>query len=95
MLNSEGDLAKLAPYQRNLMNLKMVSDIIYPYSDCPIFVNHQSKFKYDQGSKVWESGANLVAYLSFKDNGVTAKDYFTGSAITAAEWQNLYSKYFD
>ena len=95
---SETDLAKLPPYQRSLMELKSISDIVYPYSNSPIFINHQSKFKYDQGGKVWESEVNgtpyIVAYLAFKDYKVSAKDYFKGTAITQSDWEMLYYKYF-
>ena len=52
---SESDLAQLPYYQRSLMEVKSVSDVIYPYSDNPIFVNHQNVFAYNLGSKVWES----------------------------------------
>ena len=96
---SEADLAKLPPYQSNLMKIKAESDIIYPYSDNPIFVNHQSNFKYDQGSKVWEAVVKnapyIVAYLAFKDNGVSAKDYFLGNATSESKWVSTYSKYFN
>ena len=91
---SKTDLNQLPPFQRSLFELKSVSDVIYPYSSSPIFINHQNKFKYDQGSKVWESKSYLVAYSAFKDNGVSAKDYFLDSAITSKEWSDLYSKYF-
>ena len=91
---SEGDLAQLPYYQRSLMEIKSVSDVIYPYSNSPIFVNHQSNFKYDQGSKIWESSKQLVAYLAFKDNGVSAKDYFLNSATTKEKWDSTYKKYY-
>ena len=86
-------LAQLPSYQRSLMELKAVSDIIYPYADNALFINNQAQFDYDQGSKIWESSPHLVAYIAFKDNGVSAKDYFTNSAITDKDWLNLYSKY--
>ena len=87
------ELDKLPPYQRSLMEIKSLSDVIYPYSDNVIFVNHQAAFDYDQGSKIWETDAHLVAYLAFKDNGVSAKDYFLATEVTEDEWKTLYGKY--
>ena len=93
---SEGDLAQLPYYQRSLMEVKAVSDVIYPYSDNPIFINHQNVFAYNLGSKVWESSGigELVAYEVFKAGGATAEDYFLGSAISQGTWNTQYSKYF-
>lgn len=91
---TKDELNQLPPYQRSLMELKAVSDIIYPYSNNPIFVNHQSVFDYDQGSKIWETNSHLVAYLAFKDNGVSAKQYFLGTTISQSDWVMKYSKYF-
>jgi len=84
-------------YQKSLLNLKQNSDIIYAYSDHPIFINHQNQFTFLQHSEIWSSTVSGKKYANFyagyKSN-VRAKEYFEGSVISQTKWNELYSADF-
>lgn len=85
-------------YQRDVLDTKMNSDVVYPYSDNPIYVNDQNQFMFNQGSPVWAATYNGRTsknyYTAFKD-GVTAQEYFFASAVDQETWNGRYSKYLN
>ena len=85
-------------YQRDVLNTKMTSDVVYPYSDNPIYVNDQNQFMFNQGSLIWAATYNGRTsknyYTAFKD-GVTAQEYFFASAVDQETWNGRYSKYLN
>lgn len=95
---SSADIQSLGNYyQESLLILKQNSDIVYPYSDHPIFINHQNQFTFLQHSEIWSSTVDNKKYANFyagyKSN-VRAKEYFEGSVITQNKWNELYSADF-
>lgn len=92
---TEDEIASVGNYyQESLLTLKQKSDIVYPYSDHPIFVNNQSAFTFLQHSDIWSSTVSGKKYANFyaayKAN-VRAKEYFEGSVISQSKWLELYS----
>ena len=85
-------------FQRDVLETKMNSDVVYPYSDNPIFVNDQNAFMFNQGSPVWAGsydGKTSTNYYTAYKAGIGAKDYFFASAIDQATWNSLYGKYLN
>ena len=87
----------MVPYFKNMYDLRNNSEIVYPYSNHPIFINNQSKYSFDNASTIWNSqlssGKYNNALTAYKD-GISAKDYFLGGWATESNWTNSYSKYF-
>ena len=83
-------------YQRDLLETKMASDIVYPYSSNPIYMYDQGRFMYLIHSPVWSSTIDGQLYSSYyvaNKDGVTAKDYFNHSIMKKSEWDDRYADY--
>lgn len=83
-------------FQRDILDTKMNSDVVYPYSDNPIYVNDQNQFMFNQGSPIWGAtynGRTSTNYYTAFKSGVTAKDYFFASAMTQETWSSRYAEY--
>ncbi len=83
-------------FQKDILDTKMNSDVVYPYSDNPIFVNDQNAFMFNQGSPVWAGsydGRTSTNYYTALKTGVTAQDYFFASAIDEETWNSKYGEY--
>jgi hypothetical protein len=90
-------VASMNKYYQNLYEVRQQSDVVYPYSDSPIFVDGQSKFTFDIGSTVWSAEVNRSPYVNYytaNKKGVSAKDYFMGGYTTQASWNASFGKYF-
>ena len=95
----EDQLALIDNYfQRDVLDTKMNSDVVYPYSDNPIYVNDQNAFMFNQGSPIWGASYNgrttTNYYTAFK-SGITAKDYFLASAMDEETWSSRYAEYLN
>lgn len=83
-------------FQRDILETKMNSDVVYPYSANPIFVSNQSKFMFNQGSGVWGAtydGRTTTNYYTANKAGITAKDFFFAAAQSEELWNSLYGEY--
>ena len=85
-------------FQRDVLDTKMNSDVVYPYSDNPIYVNDQNQFMFNQGSPLWGAtynGRTSTNYYTAFKSGVTAKDYFLASAMDQETWNSRYGEYLN
>lgn len=83
-------------FQRDILDIKMNADVVYPYSDNPIFVNDQNQFLFNQGSPIWAAtynGRTSTNYYTAYKSGITAKEYFLASAMTQETWNSRYGEY--
>ncbi|MBQ2924418.1 MAG: hypothetical protein IJE57_02470, partial [Anaerotignum sp.] len=95
----EDKLALIDSYfQQDVLDTKMNSDVVYPYSDNPIYVNDQNQFMFNQGSPLWGAtynGRTSTNYYTAFKAGVTAKDYFFASAMDQETWNSRYRDYLN
>ena len=85
-------------FQQDIMNTKMTADVVYPYSNNPIYVNDQNQFMFNQGSPLWGAtynGRTSTNYYTAFKSGVTAADYFFASAMTQETWNSRYAEYLN
>ena len=85
-------------FQKDVLDTKMNSDVVYPYSNNPIFVNDQNAFMFNQGSPLWEgtyNGRTSTNYYTAYQAGISAKEYFEASATKQDEWNSTYGKYLN
>ena len=83
-------------FQRDILDTKINADVVYPYSDNPIFVNDQNQFLFNQGSPIWAAtynGRTSTNYYTAYKSGITAKEYFLASAMTQETWNSRYGEY--
>lgn len=94
---SEDAMAKVDNYfQQDILHTKMNSDVVYPYSANPIFVNNQGDFMFLMHGNVWSatvSGQTFSNYYAANKSGITAKDYFQSSFVSKDTWNDKYSEY--
>ncbi len=88
---TEDEMAKMSPFGRSVMKLKQASDIVYPISSNPLYVNNQSQF--DTHNLYWSlvSGSEIqFASGAFYDKGITAEQYFAGMKdCYAIQWSTF------
>ena len=93
----ENKLAEIDNYfQRDLLETKLNSDVVYPYSAHPIFINDQGSFMFQQGSEFWAAtidGEKFANYFAANKVGITAKEYFINAAIDKETWEEKYGEY--
>ncbi|MBQ2986624.1 MAG: hypothetical protein IJE23_03995 [Tyzzerella sp.] len=93
----EDKLAEIDNYfQRDLLETKMNSDVVYPYSAHPIFINDQGNFMFQQGSEFWAAtidGEKFANYFAANKVGITAKEYFVNAAIDKKTWEEKYGEF--
>lgn len=85
-------------FQRDILDIKMNSDVVYPYSDNPIYVNDQNQFMFNQGSPLWGAtynGRTSTNYYTAYKAGISAQDYFFASAMDQETWNSRYAKYLN
>ena len=85
-------------FQKDVLDTKMNADVVYPYSDNPIYVNDQNQFMFNQGSPLWGAtynGRTSTNYYTAFKSGVTAKDYFLASAMDEQTWNSRYGEYLN
>lgn len=85
-------------FQRDILETKLTSDVVYPYSANPIFMNDQSEFMFNQGAAVWAAaydGRATTSFLTALKTGVSAKDYFFAASTDEEEWNNRYAEYLN
>lgn len=94
---SDDAMAKVDNYfQQDILHTKMNSDVVYPYSANPIFVNNQGDFMFLMHGNVWSAtvnGQTFSNYYAANKSGITAKDYFQSSFVTKDTWNDKYSEY--
>lgn len=84
-------------FKQDVLETKLTSDVVYPYSANPIFVNDQSSFMFLQHGDVWASTVDnqtFANYYAANKVGISAKDYFLNSFHTKSAWTEKYSEYF-
>ena len=85
-------------FQKDILNTKMNSDVVYPYSNNPIYVNDQNAFMFNQGSPIWGAtynGRTSTNYYTAFKAGVSAQEYFFASAMDQETWNSRYAKYLN
>ncbi len=76
---TEEELSQLSPFGQSVMRLKQRSDIVYPVSSNPLYINNQAQF--DTHSLYWSIvGGKEIQFASgaFYDSNLTAEEYFAG-----------------
>lgn len=92
---TDGDLASMSYYGRQLWNIKKTVDIVYPFSTNLKYMNNQSKLSFGVNfdSKIGSTVRNYVAdeLRGTSSNKVSAKDYFLGiqKQYDAVWWESL------
>lgn len=93
----EDRLAEVDNYfQRDILETKLTSDVVYPYSANPIFVNNQKSFMFLMHGEVWQSTVDRQTFANYyvaNKVGITAKDYFLNSFTEKSDWEEKYAKY--
>jgi len=91
------DLAKLSPFGATIYEAKCSSDMVYPYSNVPMYIDNVSYFN------MYESFASSVGgtlqkrpIQYFRANQAnSAADYFNGMrTYRESVWSNTFSEYF-
>lgn len=76
---TETDMNGMSPFGKALINLKQISDVVYPYSQDAFYVNNQSVF---QGNKMYNATVGSTSYTrtgaTFYEKGISAEDFFGG-----------------
>ncbi len=88
---TDEEMSQMSPFGRSVMKLKQVSDIVYPVSTNPLYINNQAQF--DTHSMYWSMvGGREIQFASgaFYDTKVTAEDYFAGmKECYALQWASF------
>ena len=87
---SDATIASMTKFARSVWNMKVTSEIIYPYSDSKFFNNNQTSLTVD----TWVStvdGTYENMYTHFK-NKKDAVKIFLGNFITEEQWLSKYFK---
>lgn len=85
-------------YQKDLLDTKMNSDVVYPYSANPIFFNNMGDFIFNQGGKLWEGtvdGKTTTNFYAALKSGVSAKDYFYAASTDEEKWNSMYAEHLN
>lgn len=85
-------------FQKDVLETKMNSDVVYPYSANPIFVNNMGDFIFNQGGKLWEGtvdGKTTTNFYAALKSGVSAKDYFYAASTDEEKWNSMYAEYLN
>lgn len=85
-------------FQKDVLDTKMNSDVVYPYSANPIFVNNMGDFIFNQGGKLWEGtvdGKTTTNFYAALKSGVSAKDYFYAASTDEEKWNSVYAEYLN
>ena len=86
----------LSPFQKTVWDLKYEADVVYPYSDSPLYSTHPSSFKY---SSFYNSSYLGISYAQpYQDfyksasSGLDAKQYWLGHIALQSKsvWENSY-----
>lgn len=92
---SDEDKAKLTYYGRSLFEMKAASDIVYPYSKNPMYLDYQADFKTPFVSMDGENGTpqnRPIEALSKKST--TAQNFFYGYETYYKKIWDKYRNYF-
>ena len=95
---SEENLQEMSYFGRSVWNVYKNSDIVYPLSTNPLYLNNQSSFEY---ASTFRTSVNGVTYTdigsAMYNNGFTAEQMFNGIAVlnSSTIWENAYREYFD
>ncbi len=88
---TDEEMSKMSPFGRSVMKLKLASDIVYPISSNPLYVNNQGQF--DTHNLYWSivNGTEIqFASGAFYDSGITAEQYFAGMKdCYALQWKSF------
>ncbi len=77
---SEEKKAEMTNFGRCVMEMKEVSDIVYPYSGTDYYVQNSNKFDIRNWACVSKVGAKEFAnpFIAFSNGSVTVEDYYNG-----------------
>lgn len=93
----EDKLAEVDNYfQRDVLETKLTSDVVYPYSANPIYIADPGSFMFLMHGEVWQSTVDSKTFANYyvaNKSGITAKEYFEGSFTKKADWEELYAEY--
>ncbi len=92
---SEEDISALTYYEQQIWNVNINGDVVLPYSSGRLYRNNTGTlcYSYDWTTTVDGKPYSIPA-KAFKDNGVTALQYFNGMKMSSSQWDTLYSKDF-
>lgn len=83
-------------FQQDVLKIKMTSDVVYPYSSNPIFINNQGDFMFLMHGNVWGAtidGQSFSNYYAANKVGITAKEYFENPMTPASSWADKYAEW--
>ncbi len=76
---TEAEMAKMTYFGRSVITVKQNSDIVYPYSSNPAYINNQGSFGHSLMYKALVNGTERMwAATAIHEEGVSAEDYFSG-----------------
>lgn len=92
---SEEDISQLTYYEQQVWRINVNSDVVLPYSSNKLYRNNTGTlcYSYDWTTTVDGKPYSIPA-KAFKENGVTALEYFNGMKMSSSQWDTLYSKDF-
>lgn len=92
---SADDIAELTYYEQQVWEVNTNGIVVQPYGTNALYRNNTSTLCYAYD---WTSTVNGRPYgipvRAFKDDGISALEYFEGMEMTQAAWNNLYSDDF-
>lgn len=96
---TDDDLRLMSPFGRSVWGVRENCDVVYPFSQNPIFLNNQSKLIYSAGfeSKISNTVYNTIAddIRGSKSGSISAINYFNGikNNYNDSWWNNSFDKY--
>lgn len=97
---TDNDLQQMSPFGKNVWSVRENCDVVYPFSQNPIFLNNQAKLIYSAGfeSKISNTVYNQIAddIRGSKTGHITSENYFNGikNNFSNSWWSENFSKYF-
>ena len=93
---------KVSPYTKSVFEMRARADIVYPFSNELIYVNHASDFNYANFFKTTvNKGQGNATYQypsrTIYQEDVSGLEYFKGLSVAMSKesWENSYSSYFN
>lgn len=86
--------AKMSYFGRSVLDIKEKANIVYPYSNNPTYLNHQSELNYSEnfiakvGTEEYNNAGSILR--STVSNHLTAEQFFNGiiNRMTQSKWVN-------
>lgn len=92
---TDAEIEPLTHYEKQLWNTNRNGAVVLPYSSDKLYRNNLGTLRYTYDWMTTVGGRPYgIPVKAYKDDKVTARQYFDGMKMTAAAWNNLYSKDF-